>query len=119
MWSITGSCEMGEQELENVIAFPIEWQFPENLRTAYATNVIVQHNQHEFTIMFFEMHPPFFLGDEEENKEKASKISSVPAECVARIVVAAGRMEEFVSAFQQIFTSYKNGFQDSEDDKDK
>jgi len=79
---------------------PVEMQFPDGLSTKYATNMVVQHTEHEFMIFFFEVHSPFLIGTPEEQKKVLQETKTVKSECVARIVVAAKRMPDFVEAFQ-------------------
>jgi hypothetical protein len=79
---------------------PIEWRIPERLISQYATNFVVQRSEHEFIIFFFELRPPLVLGSPEEQMAALEKIPSVPAECIARIVVAAERLPEFVKVLQ-------------------
>lgn len=84
------------------IRLPIEWYIPENLTTRYATNILVQKFEHEFIVSFYEGYPPPIVGSAEEVAEQVSKLKSFRLECVARIVVADGRMPEFVQALQDI-----------------
>lgn len=82
------------QELE----VPIEWNVPESIVTQYATNMIVQHLEHEFIISFFDTRPPLIIGV--PSKEELASVTSIRAECIARIVVANARMPGFVNALQ-------------------
>ncbi len=85
---------------------PIEWRIPENFVSRYATNLVVQGSEHEFIISFFEIRPPMILGSPDEQRATLQQIQSVPAECVARIVVAAERMPEFVKVLQEQLAQY-------------
>lgn len=87
-------------EDEQRIAVPIEWCYPDNIVSRYATNMIVQHTEYEFILSFFEVQPPILLGSPEEKQEKALHIESIKAECVARIIVSAERMPNFVRVLQ-------------------
>ena len=98
---------MAEQEGENVYALPIEWYFPEHMTSRYATTLVVQTSEHEFTISFFELHPPLMLGSPEERKAQLEQIKSVRAECVARIIVAAERLPEFVKVLEGQLEEYR------------
>jgi Protein of unknown function (DUF3467) len=95
------------REGEDVHFLPIEWHFPEHITSRYATNLVVQHTEHEFTISFFELHPPLLLGSPEERKAQLEHIKSVRAECVARIIVAAERMPEFLKVLQGQLEAYQ------------
>jgi len=56
-----------EHEPEKTRGLPIKWQIPEDLISRYATNLVVQHTEHEFTISFFEAEPPILLGTPEDS----------------------------------------------------
>lgn len=97
---------MPEQE-EVLKEVPIEWDIPPSIVTRPAMNIVVQHTEHEFVISFFEVHPPFVLGSDEEKGAIAERITSVRAECVARVTVAAGRMPEFVEVLRRNLEAYQ------------
>ncbi len=88
------------------VQVPIEWHISEDLDGKYATNLVVQHSEHEFIINFFEMRHPLILGDPDQVREQWQKIKSVRAECVARIIVAPDRMQEFIDAMQANLNKY-------------
>ena len=85
---------------------PVEWHSSENIVSRYATNMVVQHSDQEFIISFFEARPPLVLGKPEEIETTLSQIKSVRADCVARIIVSAGRMPEFVKVLQDTLANY-------------
>ncbi len=82
------------------VEVPIEWSMPESMVSRYATNLVVQNGEHEFTLNFYEVRVPIILGSPDEQIEQLSKIDSVRADCVARIIIAADRLEEFISVLQ-------------------
>lgn len=92
-------------EKEQSINLPIEWNYPENIVSKYATNLVVQHTEHEFILSFFEARPPVILGS--IDKEKALQLKSIKAECVARVFISAGRMSDFVKVLQDNLNIYK------------
>ncbi len=104
---------MTEQEPEGVL-LPIEWHVPENVVSRYATNMVVQHTEHEFIISFFEATPPLAVGSPEEQRVQLQETKSVRAECIIRIIVTAGRMQNFVQVLQGNLEAYRNKFQVSE-----
>lgn len=85
---------------------PIEWHVPENAVSRYATNLTVQHTDHEFIISFFEIDPPLLVGSAEENAKKLKELEAVRAELIARIIVAPGRMPEFIRVLQENLARY-------------
>lgn len=93
-------------ENKHEIKVPIDWNYPENIISRYATNLIVQHSEHEFILSFFEVFPPVLLGSPDEQKKQAAEIKSIKSECVARVVVSADRMADFVRVLQDNLTQY-------------
>ena len=93
---------------------PIEFHVSAGIESKYATNMVVHYQEHEFIIHFFEAYTPFFLGSPGELEEQRQSATSVRAECVARIVVAAERMPGFVEALQTNLDKYRarKGVQD-------
>ena len=87
---------------------PLVWQFPSDIVTRYATNIVVQHTEHEFVISFFEAQPPPVLGDPEEQEAIVESMlnDGVPATCVARVVVASERFQTFVEVLQTNLDRY-------------
>jgi hypothetical protein len=95
-------------QIEEGVFLPIEWHCPEGLISRYATNLVVQHAEHEFYISFFEIMPPLVLGAPEERKAKLEEIESVRAECVARVIVPAGQMPVFIKTLQSNWEAYRS-----------
>lgn len=85
-----------EEEEPGALAVPIEWQIPDDMIPRYATNFVVQSTGHEFVISFFEVRPPFLLGAPEDRKARLEELGSVPARCVAQIVLSPTRMAELI-----------------------
>jgi hypothetical protein len=54
------------------------------------------------------VHQPLLLGSPEERKAQLEQIKSVRAECVARIIVAAERLPEFVEVIQGQLEVYRS-----------
>lgn len=90
------------------VELPIDWQFPKDLSSRYATHLIVQHTEHEFVLSFFEILPPTIFGSPEAISAQLEQLSSIPAECVGRIVVAAERMPAFVAVLQENLERYQS-----------
>jgi len=93
---------------------PIEWHISEDLDTKYATNLVIQHSEHEFIIDFFEMRHPLILGNPDQVREQWEKLESVRAECVARIVVSPNRMQEFINVMQADLDKYEGKDQEEQ-----
>jgi Protein of unknown function (DUF3467) len=98
---------MAEQNLITSRAVPIQWHFPDDIVSRYATNLVVQHTEHEFSISFFEVRPPILVGSPEDIQAALQRVESVPAVCIARIIVAAERMPEFLRVLQDNLAQYQ------------
>ena len=88
---------------------PLEYE-QGDLPGRYATNLTVQHTEHEFIISFYEARPPVIVGSPEERSQKVALIDHVRAQCVARVIVAASRMQEFVDVLHQNLEKYQDTF---------
>lgn len=86
---------------------PIEFVIPDGIVSRYATNMVVQHTEHEFIISFFEAENPFLLGSDEEKRAGLERIEKIRSICVGRIVVAPGHMQEFIEVLQQNLETYR------------
>jgi len=75
---------------------PMVWNFPDDLLSGYATNILVQTGEQELFISFFELQQPVVLAPED-----VAKIESVNAECIARIIVTPERLSKFIEALQK------------------
>ena len=96
----------GNQPIES-LRIPIEWHYPEDQISRYASNIIVQHGRREFILSFFEVRSPVLLGSPEEREEAARSLESVRAECVARIIVAPDALQEFIEVMQDNLRNYR------------
>jgi len=91
---------MNEQDPASEKQVSIEWHIPEGTVSRYATNMVVQHSEQEFILSFFELLPPIILGSPQE-LEKLEMMSSVRAECIARVIVSTERIPKFIQVLQQ------------------
>jgi len=86
------------QDHGQVVAVPIVHAFRRDLATVFANHFVVQHDNSVFRLMFFEVHPPLILGDEEDKKKAIEQLKSIEARCVARIIIPAEQMPKVVEA---------------------
>lgn len=80
------------------VEVPIEWQV--DVSAVFANQLLVQIDEHECHLSFFEIEPPVLVGSAEQRKAAITKLKSVPARCVARVVVSGGRLQGFADAIQ-------------------
>jgi len=97
---------MAEPQLGKGKQLRLVFDVPESITSRYATNIVVQHTEHEFIVSFFELEPPVILGSPEEVTEQLDRLTEVHTKCIARIVIAPERMQEFVNAMQENLHKY-------------
>jgi len=95
---------MAEAERKEVL---IDFEVPPDFPTKYASNLVVQHTEHDFTITFFDIRPPLLVGLPEDKASQLAALETVKATPLARIVVAASRMRQFVRVFQDNLETFE------------
>ena len=102
-----------DQDVKGV-PLPLEY-LRDDAVAQYATNMVVQHTEHEFILSFYQAHSPIIIGTPEERQRQLEEIDSVQATCVGRVVIAPERMREFLSVMQANYTTFSAQFADSEE----
>jgi|GEM_PF-743873 len=99
---------MEEEKLERStqVNVPIEWHVSDDIKSIYASNVVVQPGQHEIILSLFEIRPPILTGTPEENRAKIEQIGTIRAECVGRIVVDPDLVPNIITALQTTLDNY-------------
>ena len=110
--SETPTGEAGEPIEE--IRIPLEWHVPEGFPTHYATNLVIQHTEHEFFITFFELVPPITLG---KTPEEIARTESVRARALTRVAVSPERLERFIQVMQDNVASYRSSIAEDATEK--
>jgi hypothetical protein len=77
------------------ISLPIK-RIVEGVMPIAANHFVIQRTEHEYILYFFDLQAPLLIGTQEENRKEAELLEYVEARCVAKIVIADGRMGEFV-----------------------
>jgi hypothetical protein len=84
------------------IDIPLEWHYPADLPSHYATHFVVQHTEQEFIVSLFQALPPLILKEAD-----LESFASVTAECIARVIVSPDRLEGFIEVLQRNLKSYR------------
>jgi len=87
------------------IAKPIKWIIPDAIRTDHATHLIVQQQGSEFTLLFFEVRSPIFLGTPEEQVAAMQQLEDVEATCISRIVMSVENAPLAANHFMQVMNN--------------
>ncbi len=86
----------------------IERIYPEDLKSNYIADIVVQHEAELFILSFFEVWPPVLLAESEDEKRKAfDALDHVDAKCAARFVITPSKMKEFIKALQDNYEKYE------------
>ena len=85
---------------------PIIWEVPGDLPTHYATHLVVQHTDEDFTITFFDLRPPLLMGPPEAQKQLEA-MQIVRPKALARIVVSPARMRQFIQVMQDNLKTFE------------
>ena len=84
------------------VRLPIAWK-TEGAPVLFANQMLVQTDDHEVHLSFFEIVPPLAF-----DKEALRQVESVEARCVGRVIISRGRLETFVNALQSTLSQMKD-----------
>ncbi len=93
----------GDAKGEPAIQLRVRFIKDPAVRTAYATNMMVQSTDQEFIVTFFEARPPYIQGETpDERRAQAAKLdNTIDAVEVARVVISPERLPVFISLLEQ------------------
>jgi len=84
------------------LALPVEFHIPDSVITRFANQATVQLDQGGCFLSFFETISPLIVGTPEQVKDQAARLTSIRAECVARIYLPAARLQEVLAILQTV-----------------
>lgn len=109
---------MNQQETDQSskdIAKPINWVVPESIKTEHATHLIVQQQNSEFILYFFEIQSPIFSGTPEEQLAAYKALPATEARCIAKFVMSAenaslatSNMVDSINKFYEVLQSMQS-----------
>lgn len=82
------------------VEVPIEYMMPEGMLGVYSDNLLVQHTENEFLLTFFQLNHVARLGPVEAP-------ASIPAQCVARIIMHPKHFEAIVETLNRNLARFK------------
>jgi hypothetical protein len=85
----------------------IVWEVPTGFPTHYATHLVAQHSDEDFTITFWDLRPPVLMGSPDEKSQQVKALKEVRPTALARIVVTPRRMREFVQVMQDNLKTFE------------
>jgi len=88
---------------------PIRYYGNEDVPGLFADQVVISNLGGMFTLYFYQMQVPPFIGDANspEFKQFQEGIKDVPARCVVRVVLTPALMEQFAKAITSNIEKYK------------
>jgi hypothetical protein len=89
-----------EEKTPVSVDLPIEFLIPDHIKTKLANMFTVQQVDGGFFILFYEMMPPIFIGEQEQFFELASSGKTAKAECVSRLFIPSTRIESFIDTLK-------------------
>ncbi len=98
----------GPVHFQNVVRF-----LPPDLTAHYADNMLVVHSENEFIISFLQTEYPLA-----GSREELNQVESLRTKCVARVIIHANRMADYIEALQANHTKYINTYKKAEAEHD-
>ena len=78
---------------------------------SFSNNMLVQHTEHEFILVFGYLQPPIILSEHD-----VEAVESVVSTAVARIAIAPTRMPELIRALSDNYDWYMRRAKDAADE---
>jgi hypothetical protein len=97
---------------------PLERTYPDDLKSFFISNMVIQHESDHFIISFFEIWPPVILGSSEERERTINNLNHIEAKCVSRLVVMPDKMREFIDVMNNNYDSFLKSTQRINSDDD-
>lgn len=91
--------------MSDKVAVKIDWLIPDDLKTVYSNNIVVQHTDDEFIISFFEILHPLLLGTADDVR-KSLEGKDVTAKCVARVIIPLSKIDDFIKTLNKNYARY-------------
>ena len=75
---------------------PLVRKYPDDLKSYFVANIVVQNQPEHFTLDFFEVWQPPIIGSEAEQEKLINQLTSIEAKCVVRVILTPQRMRDMV-----------------------
>lgn len=85
---------------EQRVPVPISREFPPDQVGVTSNHFVIQQDDSEFHLLFFQTHPPVVLADTDEERREILANAEARSICVARIIVSADRLPSFIEAME-------------------
>jgi len=89
----------------------LSYNYPENLESKFATEVIVQHHKDFVSLSFFEtIMPPILGATPEEKRKELDKLESAEAKCISRIILTPEKFKSLLRAMKENLENFERDF---------
>jgi hypothetical protein len=83
------------------VQIPIHWN-SEGMPVVFANQMLVNMDEHEVHLHFYEIAPPVIYGSDEQRQKQIESLSSVTARGVVRVILSKDRLPAVIEALQTI-----------------
>ncbi|MFA7628933.1 MAG: hypothetical protein WCY37_06055 [Candidatus Dojkabacteria bacterium] len=97
---------------------PINWSSERDVTPRFANQAMINHTDDIFTLMFFDLQLPVFLGNEDEIAAQINNLEGIKPICVAKLYLPPSVMPSLISAIQQNFSKYQETITESKQEKE-
>ncbi len=95
---------------------PINWSSERDVTPRYANQVMINHSDDIFTLLFFDFQTPLLVGNEEEIATQISKLTEIKPICVAKLYLPPSFIPSLISALEQNHSIYQGEISSNKQD---
>jgi hypothetical protein len=88
----------------------IDWAIPQDTSSKFATHLVVQHDEGQFFLHFFEVRPPLIMGTPEEQFEHWKRLGAVRAGYVVTLAVSAKNVPLMLQLLQENLAVHEGAY---------
>lgn len=89
----------------------VKYPYPEPLQAVFSNHSMIQHDEHEFVISFYQVFQPSGIEGPESVRKQVEEAGGAPARCVSRVVISRDRMPGVVEAFSKNLEMFRKRFE--------
>lgn len=92
---------MGDNDTERAVKVPLLWVGLDDLPLLSSNQVLTQVDQDHVFLSFGTATPPVLMGDQEQVRDQAKKISYVPVRGITRLAVSRRHLDELIDVLKK------------------
>jgi len=94
-------CGMGDNDTVRAVKVPLLWVGLDDLPLLSSNQVLTQVDQDHVFLSFGAATPPVLMGDEEQVRDQAKRISYVPVKGITRLAISRRHLGELIDVLQR------------------